>query len=70
MILTTEQQAYNFALYALVADPLLQELDHESLLEALKSNIWLVFGNHTFTDVQVNTIASYAINKVDYQKED
>lgn len=65
MILTTEQQAYNFALYALVADPLLQELDHESLVEALKSNIWLVFGNHTFTSMQINTIVSYAIDKVD-----
>jgi len=67
MILTTEQQAYNFALYALVADPLLQELDHESLVEAVKSNIWLVFGNHTFTDAQINTIAHYAIDKTDYE---
>ena len=67
MILTTEEQAYNLALYALVADPLLKELDHESLLEALKATIWMVFGSHTFTDLQINTIASYAIDKVNCQ---
>ena len=62
MILTTEQQAHNFALYALDSnDPLLEGLNYEALLGGLMANIAQVFGSYTFSDAQLETIARNAI---------
>ena len=62
MILTTEQQAHNFALYALDSnDPLLNGLNHECLVGALMANITQVFGSYTFSEAQLETIAQTAI---------
>tara|TARA_R100001015_G_C4608276_1_gene163472 strand:+ start:872 stop:1072 length:201 start_codon:yes stop_codon:yes gene_type:complete len=65
MVLTTQQQAYNFALYALRADPHLQGLEHEDLVESLECNIWLVFGTQTFSDIQVRKITASAISQAE-----
>ena len=62
MILSTEQQAHNFALYSLaVGDPLLEGLNYESLVGALMSNIVQVFGRHTFSERQLENIAKEAL---------
>ena len=62
MILSTEQQAHNFALYSLaVEDPLLEGLNYECLVGALMSNIVQVFGRHTFSERQLENIAKEAI---------
>ena len=62
MILTTEQQAHNFAMYALQNDTTLEGLNHETLVAGLRANISMVFGGHTFTDSQLCDIAETAID--------
>ena len=62
MILTTEQQAHNFALYALENDFTLENLDHESLLAGVMCNISLVMGSLTFSEERLEAIAESAIN--------
>ena len=65
MILTTEQQAHNFALYALESDFTLEGLDHESLLAGVMANISLVMGSLTFTEEKLQHIAESAIKTFD-----
>lgn len=65
MILTTEQQAYNFALYALESDHTLEGLNYECLIGALKSIITLVFGICTFTAGQLDFITEKAVATAD-----
>ena len=60
MILTTEQQAQNFALFAMEADQTLEGLDREALVGAVKATIMMVFGIHTFTAEQLDAIAEGA----------
>jgi formyltetrahydrofolate hydrolase len=61
MILTTKHHAHNFALYALWVDPILKDLNYESLVGGLKAEIVSVFGNHTFSDEELDSIAEGAI---------
>lgn len=65
MILTTEQQAHNFAMYALQNDTTLEDLNHETLVAGLCANIAMVFGGHTFTADQIQNIAETAIDWFD-----
>ena len=65
MVLTTEQQAHNFALYALQNDTTLEGLNHQTLVAGLMSNISLVFGGHAFTAPQIRDIAETAIDWFD-----
>ena len=65
MILTTEQQAHNFALYALQNDTTLEGLNHETLVAGLCANIAMVFGGHTFTEDQIRNISETAIDWFD-----
>ena len=68
MILTTEQQANNFAIYALETDPRLAYtggLNEEALIAELMHQIRMVFGGYTFTTEQLEHIAQVAVNFYD-----
>jgi hypothetical protein len=61
MILTTEQQAHNFALYALENDFTLEGLNHECLLAGVMSTISLIMGSLTFSEERLEALAESAI---------
>ena len=65
MILTTEQQANNFAIYALETDPRLVGLNNEALIAELMHEIRMVFGGYTFTTEQLEHIAQVAVDFYD-----
>ena len=61
MILTTEQQAQNFALWALQSSEFFDDLNHEALVGGLQSEVCLVFGDHTFSDAALRELVERAI---------
>ena len=65
MILTTKQQANNFAIYALETERWFLNLNHEALVGELMQSIRLVFGRETFTSEELEHIAEAAIKCYD-----
>jgi len=65
MILTTKQQANNFAIYALETDSWFNNLNNEALVGELMQSIRLVFGRETFTSEELEHIAEAAIKGYD-----
>ena len=65
MILTTEQQAQNFAIYAMETDRTLNGLNNEALVGELMHQIRMVFGGYTFTSEELEHIAEVAIKFYD-----
>lgn len=65
MILTTKQQANNFAIYAMETDPRLEGLNEEALVGELMHQIRMVFGGYTFTTEELEHIAEVAIKFYD-----
>ena len=65
MILTTEQQAQNFAIYAMESDRRLNGLNNEALVGELMHQIRMVFGGYTFTNDKLEHIAEVAIKFYD-----
>ena len=61
MILTTQQQAQNFALWALLNSEVFDDLDQAARVAGLQREVCLVFGNHTFTDQALRELAEAAI---------
>lgn len=61
MVLTTQQQAENFALWALQSSEFFDDLDREALVAGLQSEVCWVFGNHTFSHAALREIVERAI---------
>jgi len=66
MILSTREQAINFAMYALENDPLFSGLNEHAMLGHLKHSIRLVFGGHTFEHGDLESIAQSAMDLLEY----
>lgn len=56
MILNTQQQAQNFVLYILQSCEWTDDMDSDELTEALRVDVCLVFGNHTFSEDALNEV--------------
>jgi hypothetical protein len=65
MILTTKQQANNFAIYALETERWFSNLNNEALVGELMQSIRLVFGRETFASEELEHIAEAAIKCYD-----
>jgi len=61
MILTTQQQAQNFALWALQSSEFFEDCDHATTVSGLRREVCLVFGDHTFTDAALRELVERAI---------
>ena len=61
MILTTAQQAQNFALFVLQSNESYEALDQATLEEYLEADIDLVFGTQTFTRSAMDEVIRGAI---------
>jgi len=65
MILTTKQQAQNFALWALSSSEFFDDLNHEAMVGGLMSEVTNVFGKHTFSDDDLTDLVETAIKIYD-----
>ena len=65
MILTTEQQANNVAIYAMEVDPIwaiLEDLNREALVGRLMTQVASIMGQHTFEEKTLESIVRVAID--------
>ncbi len=62
MILTTEQQANNVAIYAMEVDPILENLNREALVAGLMVQVASIMGQYTFEDKTLESIVRLAID--------
>ena len=65
MILTTEQQANNVAIYAMEVDPIwaiLEDLNREALVGRLMTQVASIMGQHTFEEKTLERIVRVAID--------
>ena len=62
MILTTEQQANNVAIYAMEVDPILENLNREALVAGLMVQVASIMGQHTFKEKRLESIVRLAID--------
>ena len=62
MILTTEQQANNVAIYAMEVDPIMENLHREALVGCLMTQVASIMGQHTFEEKTLESIVRVAID--------
>ena len=62
MILTTEQQANNVAIYAMEVDPILENLNREALVAGLMVQVASIMGQHTLEEKRLESIVRLAID--------
>lgn len=65
MILTSVQQAQNFVNFVLSSCEWTDEVHGNELVEALKRDVCLVFGNHTFSDEALDKAVRNGIDSYD-----